>query len=293
MTSEAATTEPVFQEVKLCSDESLLASAYMVAATWDASFVVQKDERGRANKLYSFGAGEKGELGQGQGLVKTPSASLVVEFPPPDTEIVDIAACMGHVVVVLSNGDAYGWGNGRKGQLGEPREVIYSPRKIDCVGFDVVRAVCGREFTCLFGDSSTGELRVLGSDKWDVRSAAPKSISGWSDVGASWGSIYVLRNGELQAWGRDDHGQLPPPNLPPISSMAIGSEHVVTLSATGDVLSWGWGEHGNCGPQVENGDVKGRWNVIASPKFIPPQLKITGVGAGCATSWIIVKTSMA
>jgi protein ATS1 len=73
-----------------------------------------------------------------------------------------------------------------------------------------------------------------------------------------------------------------------LNKIAIGSEHVVALSAAGDVLTWGWGEHGNCGPQVENNDVKGRWNVIASSKFIPPGSKIGEIGAGCATSWVFI-----
>jgi protein ATS1 len=141
----------------------------------------------------------------------------------------------------------------------------------------------------LFGSSESGNIRVLGSDKWDLVSKAPATVPQWKDVGASWGNIYVLStNGELTAWGRDDHGQLPPPKLPPLSDIAIGSEHVVALSNNGEVMAWGWGEHGNCGPRVENNDVKGRWNVIASNKYIPPGCRITKIGAGCATSWISI-----
>jgi protein ATS1 len=196
---------------------------------------------------------------------------------------------MGHVVAVLDNGDTYGWGNTRKYQAGEPGQVLHAPRKIEGLDFKVTRAVCGREFTCLFGDPQSGNLKVLGSDKWKIQSDAPETCPEWKDVGASWGNVFILaKDGSLQAWGRDDHGQLPPPNLPELSKIAIGSEHVVALSTSGDVLSWGWGEHGNCGPQVENNDVKGRWNVIASSKFIPPGSKIGQVGAGCATSWVFI-----
>ncbi|OLN85497.1 RCC1 repeat-containing protein C10F6.04 [Colletotrichum chlorophyti] len=291
LTSNAETEEPVFQRVQLSKDGSATGTTSLIAATWEASFVVQTDGDGKNTKLYSFGAGLKGELGLGELIVRSPSATPFKEFPPSGTEIVDVAACMGHVVAVLSNGDVYAWGNLRKGQGGNPEAVVHSPRKIEGVDFQVTRAVCGKDFTCLFGAPASGRVLVLGSDKWNIKSSGPSSVPEWTDVGASWGNVYVLKkDGELLAWGRDDHGQLPPLNLPKLSKIAIGSEHVLAYTESGDVLAWGWGEHGNCGPQVENNDVKGRWNVIASSRFIPPGSKIAGIGAGCATSWVTITT---
>lgn len=282
----------VAQEVTLPRGEGgSAAPVRLVAATWEASVVVQADERGRNTIVSSFGAGMKGELGQGQFIVRTPSVSRIKDFPPPNTEIVDLAACMGHVVAVLSNGEVYGWGNGRKGQLGTSIDgVVQEARKIEGIDFKVSRAVCGREFTCLFGSADGGEILVLGADKAGVKSSAPATAMGWNSIGASWGSIFILKeDGQLVSWGRDDHGQLAPPGLPKLEHIAIGSEHVVAMSEDGDVLSWGWGEHGNCGPRVENGDVKGRWNVVASKKYLPPGSAITEIGAGCATSWISIE----
>ncbi|KFA77012.1 hypothetical protein S40288_04747 [Stachybotrys chartarum IBT 40288] len=281
---------PVFQEVKLTRDaDSGIGRVALVAATWEASLLVAEDGDGKRTKVYSVGVGTKGELGLGELIIRTPTATLIKDFPPQGTEVVDLAAGMGHAVAILSNGDVFGWGNGRKGQIGEPALVVYSPRKMENVGFPVTRAVCCKESTCLFGTNSSGRIHVLGSDKWEMRSRALQTVPEWKDVGASWGNVYVLTvTGELQSWGRDDHGQLPPPNLPALSKIAIGSEHVVALSASGDVLAWGWGEHGNCGPQVDNNDVKGRWNVIASSRFIPPDCRISNVGAGCATSWVCI-----
>lgn len=281
---------PVFREIKLLKDgEPRIGEVVMIAATWEASIIVTKYSNDKNSKVFSFGAGMKGELGLGELVVRTPSATLIRDFPPAGTELVDLAACMGHVVAVLDNGDAYGWGNGRKNQAGEPGQVIHAPRKIEGLDFRVTRAVCGREFSCLFGEPESGRLRVLGSDKWKIQTGAPQSAPAWKDVGASWGSVYILgQDSKLQGWGRDDHGQLPPPNLPGLEKVAFGSEHIVALTTSGDVVSWGWGEHGNCGPQVENNDVKGRWNIIASSKFIPPDSKIGAVGAGCATSWVFI-----
>jgi protein ATS1 len=261
----------------------------LCAASWDATFIVQEDERGLLSKVYSFGTGHKGELGLGELIFRSSNPQLIEDFPPPGLEVVDIAASVMHIVAVLSNGDVYGWGSGRKGQLGQPDRIVYAPRKINGIDFKVVRVVCGREFTYLVGEPQEGRHTVLGSDKWNVRSSAPPSVPGWKDVGASWGSIFVLQQaGKLLSWGRDDHGQLAPNGLPPLSKIAIGSEHAVGHTVEGDVLAWGWGEHGNCGPNTVDGDVRGRWNTIASNKFLPPGTRIHGIGAGCATSWVYI-----
>jgi protein ATS1 len=281
---------PAFLETRLLKESTEdVGKVRLIACTWEASFVVAEDAEGKKTKLFSLGAGMKGELGLGELIIRTPTATLFKEFPPNGTVIVDISACMGHVVAVLSNGEAYGWGNCRKGQAGEPGEVVNSPRKIEGIHFKVKRAVCAKESSCLFGDPTSGDFKVIGSDKWQLLSNAPAKAPSWTDVGASWGNIYILQeDGTLLGWGRDDHGQLPPPNLPALSSIAVGSEHVTAFTKEGEVITWGWGEHGNCGPQVENNDVKGRWNAIASSKFIPADTQIANIGAGCATSWVCI-----
>ncbi|KAK0630571.1 regulator of chromosome condensation 1/beta-lactamase-inhibitor protein II [Bombardia bombarda] len=298
VTPEQRSLPPQFQAVDLPFQEAVGHAA----ATWEASIITRLDSQGEATKVYTFGAGTKGELGLGDFIVRTPTPSEIPNFPPPDTHVVDLAACMGHVVAVLSNGEAWGWGNGRKGQLGAPDSVIVnSPRKIiaaDVGGFHVARAVCGREFTCLFGAPGSGDICVLGSDKWDVKAGAPSRVPDWEDVGAGWGNVFVLaKEGGLVSWGRDDHGQIAPAELTAgagarVRRIAVGSEHALALSEDGEVTAWGWGEHGNCGPigkKTDDTAKKGQKNAIASSKFIPPGSEITAIGAGCATSWVAIE----
>ena len=229
------------KKVKLCS------------AFWDGSiFVDSEDETFTAN------LGSKGEQGTG-GTSPSGALTMLPNFPPAlqQSKVVDVACGIDHVVVVLEDGVVYGWGNGRKGQLSYPEGIICTPRRFADVGFKVVRAVCGRELTYLVGDPSSGQHKILGSNKWDVKSQAPTSVPNWRDIGASWGSIFVLYgSGKIRSWGRSDHGQLAPHDLPPIEMFAVGSEHVVALTKEGKVVSWGWGEHGNCGSSTdEEGDV--------------------------------------
>jgi protein ATS1 len=244
--------------------------------TWQASICINNDGR-----IICCGTGTKGELGLGKGVTHTPVPQTIPSFPPEGTKVVNLAASMGHVVTVLSNGDVYGWGAGRKGQIGSPPSDQWSPKKIEGIPFSAHLAVCGREFTYIVGEPSDGKHIVIGSDKWSVISDAPKDLPPWKSIGASWGSIFVLlQTGTILSWGRNDHGQLCPPNLPLVEQIAIGSEHALALTSNGQVIAWGWGEHGNCGQPTSDGDVKGTWNVL------PGIGKVYNIGAGCATSFI-------
>jgi protein ATS1 len=255
------------------------AASNHCSATWEASTFVDNVDR-----VFTCGTGNKGELGQGEGITEVLEPKIIKNFPPADHDesIIDIAASMSHTVAVLFDGTVYGWGSGRKGQLGAPALDSWVPRKFEGVPFEVYRAVCGKEFTYLVGAPDSGNHLVLGSDKRSVISDAPEKLPPWKDVGAGWGSIFVLlESGEMLSWGRDDHGQLCPPGLPKIKQMAVGSEHVVALTEGGKVITWGWGEHGNCaGPVDDAGDVKGRWNELTV------EGEVTLLGAGCATTFI-------
>ncbi|KAI9655030.1 MAG: hypothetical protein M1831_004990 [Alyxoria varia] len=271
--------EAVFERVCF-SDElgSQVDTFDLVAATWEASTFVTNSGK----KAFSCGAGGRGELALSSEVSQAPAARMIPDFPPPDTRIVDIAGSMGHTVAVLSNGDCYGWGNGRERRLGEPSGIIWTPRKIEKIPFEVARAVCGKDFTCLAGSPDSGQHVVLGNDKWGVRSSAPDLLPRWKQIGASWGGIHVLgEDGKMLSWGRNDHGQLAPNGLPVLTGITVGSEHVIAKATDDRILAWGWGEHGNCGIEDETQDAHSRgWNVIdvrGSPVV---------AGAGCATSFL-------
>ncbi|MCJ1484828.1 hypothetical protein MMC06_005001 [Schaereria dolodes] len=272
----AAQSSQDSRKIKFCS------------ATWEATVLVTRD-----NQIFTSGNGEKGELGQGADVTRGQTSNEALAFSKlllKDVEIIDLASSVSHTVVVLSNGDVYGWGNGRKGQLGEPASIVWEPRKIQGIHFNAVRAVCGREFTVIVGNTKEGRYIILGSDKYGIKTMAPPTLSHWKDLGASWGSVFALLvSGKIISWGRNDHGQLVHKDFPSIDRMAVGSEHVLALTQDRRVLAWGWGEHGNCGLQINGkGDAKNGWNEISIPVG-EQHGEIRGVGAGCATSWIWTK----
>lgn len=314
-----------------------------VSATWEGTIAVASVSRRSSNgvvhghdpdtedRVFVFGSSPKGELGLGQNTPAPVPGTCIPSFPPTGLQITALASGMAHSAAVLSNGDVYGWGGARKGQLGEENRgtrIAYSPVRI-CVPFFAQAVACGREFTVVSG---RGRFVVLGDggNRWGILSI-PESLFlrgdeqgeecggrrgaicyRYTGIAASWHGVYVhaapglgrvgpstsdaqtdsdsdLVGGSIVAWGRNDRGQLPPPDLPTPAKLAVGSEHAIALLGDGRVAAFGWGEHGNCGPDTDSqGNVSGTYNVIPLPEAVGVDGRVVGVGAGCATSWIIV-----
>lgn len=273
-----------FRQVVLVDHAQAQPCVTHIACMWAASIFVTAEQGPDNQKVYVFGEGPDG------------SAPLA-DFPPPGTTITNVDASFRHAVFVLSNGEVYGYGTGTKGQLGPmdalSKTITNVPRKIEGLSFEVRRAVCSQFATCFVSEPGDGRVLVLGADKWGLVTSAPIAVPDWKAIVASWGNFYILKyGGDLAAWGRNDHGQMPPPDHPNITDIAAGSEHCLALTTEGEVLAWGWGEHGNCGPSIDGpaGDVSGRSNVLASLSHLPETSRFTLIGAGCATSWINIAT---
>lgn len=259
----------------------------LAAAGWDFSVLVSD------TAVFVSGHGTKGELGLGA-AVSAAACQRLVGFPPAATSVRRISSCVAHTVAVLSDGSVYGWGAGRKGQLGTPQDAVVAvPRRVP-VDWDVEWAVCGREFTLVVERVRDPRARrrtcVLGGDRYGVREALGTWLDpGVEDVQAGWNAVYVLYSGgRLVGFGRNDRGQLPPPGLGPVERFAAGSEHVVAVVG-GRLVAWGWGEHGNCGRGREEpggGDVVGVAAEVEVPGAGAGAGQIGAVGAGCATSWV-------
>lgn len=294
-----------FRRVILTTEDGKVYGTFKnVSATWEGSFLVARS--GDEDVVIALGTGIKGELGLGTTKTQASTPTVIPDFPPPGTHVVSIASGMGHTAAVLSNGEVYGWGGARKGQLGEGAEagkIAWSPVKIADVPFYAMTVTCGREFTVVSSDEEKGEYVVAGSsdDKWGILSGRPGSISSdgarvlpaFTGISAGWHAVYVHHRRQhdsdlsITAWGRNDRGQLPPADLPSAKILAVGSEHALALLDEGTVVAFGWGEHGNCGTEVDaQGNVKGRYNRIEMPE-IGHEREVVGIGAGCATSWII------
>lgn len=205
---------------------------------------------------------------------------------------------------------------------------------VDSVASGIVPTAvsCGREFTFLGGyrkklysleghaESGTEYVyHILGvDDKRNIISSAPpldslqssKALHAKYQGSTSWHGVYLhdVHEKSVIAWGRNDRGQL---GIDPagqcaaqeslvrwtsVAHFAAGSEHAVAvLSDNKTVVSCGWGEHGNCGPDIdERGNVQGKLSHIRIPAEILDENianPVLSVAAGCATTWIMVSSS--
>jgi protein ATS1 len=255
-----------------------------IATTWEASFFVADGQ-----VVYACGKGSKGELGLGETISEAQMPRVVLDlgiYRDGTAVIQTIAAGMSHVVLTTSDGEIYGWGAARKGQLGEEainKKTVWSPRKVS-VGLPPKTVVAGRDFTFIQGNS--GEQVLLGEKKHFPDDTIAQ-LSGQPELFAGWSNLYALQSGALHAVGRSDRGQLSAQALPKLLSFAAGSEHGVGYTFDGEVVAFGWGEHGNCGEPVdERGNVIGRFNHIKLPAL--GHSEVSFLAAGCATTFVAV-----
>lgn len=296
------TTTPtsIYRRVKLTSKSATRGEEVLlfddISATWEASFFISGDG------IHVRGRGMKGELGLGAGVTQTDEKAnfinLSEELDGGSSKIEEIRSGMSHTVVLTEDGQLLGWGAGRKGQLGQEskqEKIVWKPRRI-CMPLQAAKIAVGRDFTFVAGEGDRWHC-LLGDDKYesdylpDLKAFVITSGESTYELTASWSNIYALIHSDhqLKGWGRNDRGQLPPHGLPKLKSVAAGSEHCVGLTTDGEVVAWGWGEHGNCGPDIDaqTGAAGGRWNVL--PVTLSGSEEVARVGAGCATSFIIVR----
>ena len=262
------------------------------ASSTTSAFITYRAESGCA--VFTQGHGRWGELGRGDMMDSTTSDDPTT-VPWMDAylsgEPVDFAAGVWHYVAVMASGAVYGWGKARLGQLGaQLHDKVTQPSKIESLPFRPVRVVCGKDFTYLVGDPSTGEHKVLGRDKFNIVSDMPSHVKGYKDIGASWHAIFVLfDDGRLAAWGKENQWNLLPPNLPLLDRIAVGTDHILAVTTEGRLISWGWAKHGNCGDvsslqqNIKHDMISGFWNEVEIPG------KITKIAAGYCTSFVITQ----
>ncbi|PIA19598.1 RCC1/BLIP-II protein, partial [Coemansia reversa NRRL 1564] len=190
-----------------------------------------------------------------------------------------IACGMRHSLALSDNGLVYGWGAGRAGQLGmvlNGKNTKVPSMMLISDGLPPISMIaCGRSHSVLLShDRQT--VFVSGQDKYGqcgssnaqpiagvwrsfrLPRPALKICSGWEFCAALLESSHGDRNsGTVVAWGRSDHGQLGQAVQPPfcrelvdvpltnVCDLTCGSNHVVVMTANGEVFMWGWNEHGN------------------------------------------------
>ncbi|EDO15802.1 hypothetical protein Kpol_1040p15 [Vanderwaltozyma polyspora DSM 70294] len=239
------------------------------------------------NGVYSCGEGLKGELGLGPDIRSSQQLSLVYQIPQGYQG--KLFGSLNNCVLMLYNDEeckVYGWGANTKEQLLEPKSrKVSSPRLL--LEFDNTNAQAQ--------DSTVAEVSmgkdfiVVVDSKREIIDMRGKLPSGFVKerwlgervecIGSMWTSIHLIQNGRMISFGNDKYKQLSRSGSTELKRFSTGSEHGVGMLEDGKVISWGWGEHGNCG-ELNGG------NTSEFSKLYEPRGE-TDLYGGYATTWIV------
>ncbi|QCD84861.1 Ultraviolet-B receptor UVR8 [Vigna unguiculata] len=230
------------------------------------------------NKLVlSWGHNQNGELGLG-----TTEDSLlpqkVQKFEGIPVKMV--AAGAEHSVAITEDGNLYGWGWGRYGNLGlGDRNDRLLPEKVTVDGYKIALVACGwRHTICV---STSGGLYTYGWGKYGQLGhgdfedhLVPHKVETLSDkfisqVSGGWRhSMALTSSGQLFGWGWNKFGQIGVGNnldcCSPVQvkfpydqkvhQVSCGWRHTIAVTERENVYSWGRGANG----QLGNGETRDR-----------------------------------
>ncbi|EJT43651.1 ATS1-like protein [Saccharomyces kudriavzevii IFO 1802] len=260
------------QQVRGWTPIEVPASVVDVACGWDTTVIVDAD-----GHVWQQGGGCYGFEQRQLPLL-------------PNNERIAVYGCFENFVVVHVP-RVYGWGSNTKCQLQRPKcRSIAEPTLVCDIGPMAVDYVAmGKDFMAVVDKSgriahASGRLPAgFHLEQQD----APHGLV----AKCMWTSIHVWDrdHNAVKSFGRGTHSQLfPQESLDVrIADFATGSEHGILITASQEekphyylIYCWGWGEHGNCGPQ----------------KGSQPGLQLVGrysskprVFGGCATTWIVLQ----
>ncbi|XP_050409912.1 secretion-regulating guanine nucleotide exchange factor [Patella vulgata] len=279
-----------------------------VVGGWDFTLAVSGQPQG--DVLYSWGSNSFNQLGRSSqpnnfspipGIISLPSGTKNVK-------IKNVTAGLRHCMVLTEQGCVFTWGHGKKGQLGyllpdkSAPKSVQQPTKVE-LPEPIIKIFCGSYYSGAV--SEQGNLYLWGCNKYgqlahDVTiltsSSLPIQISshifktGIKQITSGWTHILVLTDdGNVYSWGRGDYGQLGRKisricdftpsridNMQPIQYITCGSEHNLAIDSSGNLLSWGWNEHGICG----TGDEINIYKPSVPNKLIGINVRHIGCGAG-------------
>jgi alpha-tubulin suppressor-like RCC1 family protein len=210
-----------------------------------------------------------GELGNGQRSVYdlTPAqvpgltgvAAIAATGPSrDDSEVDDEFSC-----ALLTNGQAFCWGNDGGGALGDGGSAIDVPSPVAVSGLTgATQLALGGSHACALLSDRT--VACWGNDLF-ISSPMPTGVAGVSDVAElATGSVHacaLVVNGTVSCWGDHTFGQIgdgmtsfdlatpptPVAGLSGVTAISARGDHTCALLGDGTVRCWGADVHGEIG----------------------------------------------